>query len=52
MSAVPKHALFDGDDVDLGEPAPDGEEMDAAELAVITAAMAEPASPKSGVEAS
>jgi hypothetical protein len=49
---VPEHALFDGDDVDLGEEAPAAEEMTPDELAVIAAAMAEPNSPQSGVGAS
>jgi hypothetical protein len=52
VSAVPRHALFDGEDVDLGEEAPDGREMTADELAVMQAAMAEPSSPKAGIGAS
>ena len=36
-----RHDVFDGDDVDLGETAPDGAEVDPAELAAIRASMAE-----------
>jgi hypothetical protein len=49
---VAEHELFDGDDVDVGEAAPDDNEMDVDEVAVMQAAMADPESPRSGVGAS
>jgi hypothetical protein len=52
VTTVAEHALFDGDDVDVGEAAPDAEEMDPDEVAEMQAAIADPNSPKSGVEAS
>ena len=52
MTTVAEHQLFDGDDVDLGEVAPEGDEMGNDELAVIEAAVAIPNSPKPGIGAS
>jgi len=52
VTTVTEHALFDGDDVDVGEEAPEDDELDDDEVAVMQAAMADPKSPKSGVGAS
>jgi hypothetical protein len=43
--------LFDGEDVDVGEAAPDTDELTADELAVITASMADPDAPPNGIMA-
>lgn len=47
-----EHELFDGEDVDVGEAAPEDSELEVDEVAVMQVAMALPKSPKSGIQAS
>jgi hypothetical protein len=43
--------LFDGDDVDVGEAAPETDELTDDEMAVISASMADPETPPNGLQA-